>query len=169
MTPTIQITLISILAIAGWETFRMFYRKFFVEEPIKHYQPERHEYPKKEEPTIPISRGRDIPNPNYKSGCSEMGCDCDNGIEVISKKDCECDCVGECKKEPDPFETANAIHGLNTDFIFTDVNFKVGYAEILIDGKNAIEYNFQHYMRRGNKQYFRGDNIKVVVTVKGGE
>ena len=73
------------------------------------------------------------------------------------KKDCECDCLGECKDKKDDgiikIELENKIPNPQT----------LNSYWVKIDG---IPYRFKYYMRRGNNRYYRGDGVKVVITVK---
>ena len=80
---------------------------------------------------------------------------------VYPKKECECDCLGVDKleyngelpdvhldnKEDDP----NIVPNQFDDYVFFEMI-----------GKKKIHY----YMKRGNKEYFRGNNVKVIVTVE---
>ena len=107
----------------------------------------RHEYPKKEEPEfIKISQGRTIPNPDYVIIGKDS--DCDAGV----------DCLGECKTVTTGGELLGLYSGCKPiklppgDYVYNECR-----------GNIPIDY----YMKRGNKRYFRGDNIKVVITVKG--
>jgi hypothetical protein len=176
MKPEILITIIAtaIVSIFIWEAFRMTYRKFFVEEPIKHYQPDRHEYPKKEDIELP-------PNFKWIDECNEVDFDkvkdildkrarIQSDIDIhrlnvnFPKKHCECDCAGECKTS-DQFKQLDDFFFDSGDFELSDIKHMiVEYSDI-----NAKFGTIKEYMRRGSRRYFRGDNIKVVVTVKGGE
>lgn len=84
---TFLIIMNTLTAIVVWELCQYLWRKYFKEEPIKHYQPERHEYPKK-------------------------STDSEDSLEyalqsIQPKKDCECDCLGECQPGSTPYFTIN--------------------------------------------------------------
>ena len=117
---------------------------------------DRHEYPKKEEPEfIKISQGRTIPNPDYVI----IGKDSDL-LSQFRQIHCDAgvDCLGECKTVTTGGELLGLYSGCKPiklppgDYVYNECR-----------GNIPIDY----YMKRGNKRYFRGDNIKVVITVKG--
>ena len=76
------------------------------------------------------------------------------------KKDCECDCLGE--------------HPVNTDdeFITISMGRKIRNPDYRCKANNYVhnaclgDIPVEFYMRRGDKVYFRGDGVKVVITVK---
>lgn len=76
------------------------------------------------------------------------------------KKDCECDCLGE--------------HPVNTDdeFITISMGRKIRNPDYRCKANNYVhnaclgDIPVEFYMRRGDKVYFRGDGVNVVITVK---
>ena len=111
---------------------------------------------------------------------------------VYPKKECECDCLGVDKLEyngelpdvhldnkEDEFKTVTT-GGLTPEQVkeFKDKvrKLEMGYTSIHFNtfGKGfhsdpnimGSTTMCEEYMRRGNKRYFRGHNVKVIVTVE---
>ena len=88
---------------------------------------------------------KEEPNPDYVIIGKDS--DCDAGV----------DCLGECKTVTTGGELLGLYSGCKPiklppgDYVYNECR-----------GNIPIDY----YMKRGNKRYFRGDNIKVVITVK---
>jgi len=150
MKPDILITIITtaIVSIFIWEAFRSIYIKWFREEPIKHYQPERHEYPKKEV------------NQAWIDECSEVTLKME---KQLLHKDCECDCAGECKPQHNGKLEGDVVIGVEKGCV---VLASVDTLKDFVYNECRGHIPIEHYMSRHNRRYFRGDNVKVVVTVE---